>query len=69
MKRAISVASVTSKESSALAAKSSASCCMFCSMSVSPITAFPSSIYPDEWNADRSYKLLMILSHPHTRPA
>nr|GMD53237.1 uncharacterized protein LOC109178311 [Ipomoea batatas] len=44
MKRAISVGSVTSKKSRAFAAKSSASRCMVCSISVSPITALPSSM-------------------------
>lgn len=44
MRRAISVESVTSKASRALAARLSASCCMVCSMSVSPITAFPSNM-------------------------
>ena len=44
MKRAISVASVTSKKSRAFAAKSRASCCMVCSISVSPMTALPSSM-------------------------
>jgi len=41
---AISMASVTSKTSRALEAKSMASCCMVWSMSVSPITALPSSM-------------------------
>lgn len=36
--------SVTSKASRALAASLSASCCMVCSMSVSPITALPSNM-------------------------
>lgn len=44
MKRAISVASVTSKKSSTFFARSRASCCMVWSISVSPITTFPSSM-------------------------
>jgi hypothetical protein len=44
MNRAISVESMASKLSSAFPASRSAYCCIACSMSVSPITAWFSSI-------------------------